>query len=545
MLRFSRRGTIRVRVSTVPAVRTQTLIGISVLVFGIWIAWQVGNRIAGADFLFLEYGAVVAAGLVVAITSLRDWRSGFYILLAWLLFEDLARKYLGNNMAMFFGKDVLVAIVYVAFMVEVRRGNITLFYPRFLGFFYPCLILCVAGIFNPYSPSVLYGIMGLKLNFYYMPLLFVGYGLVRNDEDLRRFLNFILLMVLVIGGLGITQAVIGHSFLNPTNLAPELRDLGEMKRVTPVSGQTLVVPSSVFVSAGRYSEYLTLMFIVAYGAVGYILLHQKKGHRLAYLALAGTVAALLFSGGRGAVAYMGISIALLTSGFLWGAPWRTRRAHHMIKAIGRFVLIAAAAVVLILVLFSDEIAPRLAFYTESFDPSSSGYEIGSRTWDYPIKNLELAIDQPTWLTGGGLGTASLGGQYVAKLLNQPPVEVWVEEGYGQLILEMGILAPILWILWTSALLYSCIRVTLKLRQTRFFPLALSITWYTLLLLFFYTYGSLGPYQNFVDNAYFWVLIGILFKLPVINGVYSIAPTPTTRQRRLPPNWARPHGPQWQ
>jgi hypothetical protein len=532
-------------ISSVPAVRTQAIIGLSVFVIGIWVAWQLGSKIAVEDLRTLEYAALTIGGIAVAITTLRDWRKGFYVFFVWLLFEDLVRKFLGNNLAIYFGKDALVAIVYIAFFVEVRRGNVKLFNPRFLLFFYPCLLLCIAGMMNPYSPSFLYGLMGLKLNFYYLPLMFVGYGLIRNDEDLRRFLAWNLVLALVIGGLGITQAIVGNTFLNPTNIAPELRDLGEMDRVTPVTGQVLAVPASVFVSAGRYSQYLTLMFILAYGTAGYILLHTDKSRRLAYLCLGGVIAATMFCGARGAVAYMGISIVALTGAFLWGAPWRWRQAHRMIKAIARAFLIGAAAAVLITLIFPAEIAPRVAFYVESLDPNSTGYEVGNRTWDYPIRNLEAAIEQPTWMTGIGLGTASLGTQYVAKILKQPPIEVWVEEGYGQLILEMGILAPFLWILWTGALLYYCIRITSKLRQTRFFPIACAITWYAFLLLFPFTYGGLSPYQNFVDNAYFWILIGIINKLPLVNEMYPNAPEALSRTARVPITWARPHAPQFQ
>jgi len=531
--------------ASVPAVKTQGIIGISVFILAIWVAWQLGSQIAAEDLRMMEYAVLGLGGIAVVVTTLRDWRKGFYMFLVWLLFEDLVRKFTGNNLAIYFGKDALVGIVYLAFFAEVRRGRVTLFTPRFLLFFYPCLLLCIAGMMNPYSPSILYGLMGFKLNFYYLPLLFVGYGLIRNDDDLRKFLSFNLVLALIIGGLGITQAIIGHTFLNPTNIAPELRDLGEMDRITPVTGQKLAVPSSVFVSAGRYSEYLTLMFVLAYGTAGYILLHTERSRRLASIGFFGVVAATVFCGARGAVAYMGISLAALTAAFLWGAPWRWRQAHRMIKAIVRAFLIGAAAMILILMLFPTEIAPRVAFYTESLDPNSSGYEVGNRLWDYPVSNLKAALDQPTWITGMGLGTASLGGQYVAKIMKQPPIAVWVEEGYGQLILEMGILAPFLWILWTGALVYFCAGVCRKLRQTRFFPIAAAITWYAFLLLFPFTYGGLAPYQNFVDNAYFWILVGVLFKLPVLNTIYPNAPAAAEAPKRLPPNWARPHAPQFQ
>lgn len=533
------------RLSAVPAVRTQTSIGISVCVLGLWVAWQLGSKIAAEDLRTLEYAALIIAGTTVLLTTLRDWRKGFYMFIAWLLFEDLVRKYLGNNLVIYFAKDFLVAIVYIAFFAEVRRGNVKIFQPRFLTFFYPCLLLCVAGMMNPYSPSPLYGLMGLKLDFYYLPLLFVSYGLIRDDVDLRRFLIFNLMLGVLIGGLGIAQAILGNTFLNPANMAPELRDLGQMDRVTPVSNQILHVPSSVFVSAGRYSQYLVVVFVIAMGTVGYLLLHTVKRRSFAYLGLGGIVAATLFCGGRGTMAYMLIGFVVFTLAFLWGAPWKQRQAHKMLKAVGRVFLLAFAALILILALFPDEIAPRVAFYTESFDPESRGYEVGNRTWDYPMRNLKIALDQPAWLTGMGLGTASLGTQYVAKITGQTEVQAWVEEGYGQLILEIGILGPFLWILWTGALVITAFQTARKLRQTRFFPLAMAISWYAFLLLFPFTYGGLSSYQNFVGNAYFWILVGVLFKLPVLQAEYPTAPEAAPAKSRVPVTWAHPHAPQFQ
>jgi hypothetical protein len=34
-----------------------------------------------------------------------------------------------------------------------------------------------------------------------------------------------------------------------------------------------------------------------------------------------------------------------------------------------------------------------------------------------------------------------------------------------------------------------------------------------LLLYPLTFGGMVPYQNFVTNAYLWLLVGILFRLP--------------------------------
>ena len=88
---------------------------------------------------------------------------------------------------------------------------------------------------------------------------------------------------------------------------------------------------------------------------------------------------------------------------------------------------------------------------------------------------------------------------------------------------MGIAAPFLWIAWTAALLYSMWQVLRGLRQTRFFPIAFAIFWYSFLLLYPFTYGGLAPYQNYVDNAYFWLLVGIFFALPEILVTAPTAP----------------------
>jgi len=107
----------------------------------------------------------------------------------------------------------------------------------------------------------------------------------------------------------------------------------------------------------------------------------------------------------------------------------------------------------------------------------------------------------------------LGMQYVAKFLGQAPIGFWVENGWGTLILEMGILGPILWLIWTCSLLYFAWKTVRQLRDTIYFPVALSIFWYAFVLLVPFSYNGMAPYQNYVMNAYLWLLIGVLFRLP--------------------------------
>lgn len=497
----------------IPAVRTQAVIGLSVFILGIWIAWLIGGKIATQDMGSVAYAALGMAGAVVAVTILRNWRLGFYFFLVWFMFEDLVRKFMGNNMAIYFAKDVLLGLTYLSFFLEVRAGRVKRFRPPFMFFLYLFIWLGVIQVFNSNSPNILYGLLGLKVYFYYIPLMFVGYALIRNDEDLRKFLAVNAVLAAVIAGLGIIQAIVGNTFLNPAVLAPELRDLGDLDKVTPLTNQILSLPSSVFVSSGRFSSYITLAAILLMGAAGYLLLSSKQYRKLVYLAFGIVGVATLLSGSRGAVVYVVASILVMSVGFLWGAPWRWKQAHRLVKAIRRGFIFSALGLAGLLLLFPDAAGSRLAYYTQTLSPNSSAYEASYRAWDYPIKNLELAFTNPNWLIGDGIGTGSLGFQYVAKFTHTAPLSLWVEEGYGNLIMEMGILAPILWILWTAALLISAFKVLRQLRETRFFPIAFAIFWYAFLLLYPDTFASLGNYQNYVTNAYLWLLIGVLYRLP--------------------------------
>jgi hypothetical protein len=179
--------------------------------------------------------------------------------------------------------------------------------------------------------------------------------------------------------------------------------------------------------------------------------------------------------------------------------------------------VTALALAAIILIFPNEAGSRIAYYTETLSPNSSASEVVGRSWDYPIENLIGAFYQPNWVMGNGIGTASLGMQYVAKVIGKPTPGLWVEEGYGVMIVEMGILAPFLWFLWTGALLYFSWKVVRRLRETRFFPLAFAIFWFAFILLYPMTYGSMAGYQNYICNAYLWLMVGILFRLPSLLG----------------------------
>src|SRR5437899_12124695 len=91
----------------------------SASILGIWIAalglailgvMVITGSLKGLPPVALFVTPIAALGMVV----LANWRTGIYFFLLWLVVEDLPRKFLGNDMRLYFAKDVLAAISYLA-----------------------------------------------------------------------------------------------------------------------------------------------------------------------------------------------------------------------------------------------------------------------------------------------------------------------------------------------------------------------------------------------------------------------------------------------
>src|SRR5713226_9838283 len=195
--------------------RRSPLVVLGFLLVFVIAAYKTASYVIAGDMTGLALIALAFVSCAFIVAMLNNWRNGLYFFLTWLLFEDFARKYLGNNMAIYFAKDVLVAVVYLSFFLAYRRKEVPSFRPPFLV---PLLLFVWFGVmqvFNPASTNIIYGVLGLKLFFYYMPLLLVSYSFLNSEKELRRFFFVNLILATIIVSLGVVQAILGHTFLNP------------------------------------------------------------------------------------------------------------------------------------------------------------------------------------------------------------------------------------------------------------------------------------------------------------------------------------------
>jgi O-antigen ligase len=290
--------------------------------------------------------------------------------------------------------------------------------------------------------------------------------------------------------------------------------LSGLYRVTE-SGAAAYRPTSVFVSAGRYADFIMVAWILVLGFSGYILLRHKKGRILAFIALPVTAAGAFLTASRGAFLLSIINALATSAAFIWGAPWRQGEALRAFRSLQRVAIGIGLGIILLFYFYPDALLSRLAIYQETLMPNSPKSELAHRTWTYPVQNFLGAFNYDRWPYGYGIGTTALGGQYVARFFNVKPPVVGVESGFGTLVVEMGIGGLILWVFMSVAILFSAWRVVKKLRGSPWFPVGFVVFWYAFYLLGPATFGGMAAYEDFLLNAYFWLLLGLLFRLPTI------------------------------
>jgi len=497
------------------------------------LIWELTSWIiAGSDNTLITFGlSLVVLALIVQI--LNDWSFGVLLFLVWISFEDLARKYLGNSMTVYFAKDFLIGFAYMAFFIARHKRRVEIFKFPFLVPLMVFFWFAVVQVFNPASPNILYGLLGLKVYFYYAPLVFLGYAMMNRPKDLERFLVVNIGVGAIIAGLGIAQSVLGVSFLTPTESAAEFYDLSHVTRFSPISHEGVLATSSVFVSAGRFSFYLILLWILVFGALGYLLLSRRRA-KYGFLAIGICTVAVMVSGTRTPFVFVAGSGLVMAAAFLWGAPWKWGQGHRLVKALRRTFLFGGIALILMVEIFPTTIGSNWAYLSETLAYQGQGSELANRSVGYPVLNLMKAFDHERWVYGYGTGLNSLGMQYVARFLEEPQPGVGVESGYGTLVVEMGIGGLVLWLVWVSALLWSGWRIVTQLRQTVYFPIGFAIWWYAVVLLVLLMYFGIVAYQNFVNNAYLWLLIGILFRLPKLAQMPQ--PVPISKHARSLARW---------
>src|SRR5439155_24085798 len=113
--------------------------------------------------------------------------------------------------------------------------------------------------------------------------------------------------------------------------------------------------NSVFVSDGRFAQYMLMMFILGLGSAAYFLLRRARGAKIVFPALGLVFVAQVMSGSRGGIGYTALATLAIASGLVWGLQGRrVAESSRLVKGVRRAVLVAALGTVMMMALFPKE-----------------------------------------------------------------------------------------------------------------------------------------------------------------------------------------------
>ena len=166
-------------------------------------------------------GGVKAALAAVAIPllgfSYKYYRKAFWAFLIYLPFSGTVTYWVGGGNIVFqLAKDALYVPALIALIQECKRKNLPVVVPKgirlSLGILFgmSLMTLLFVNASQQFSGSaegkpIAMGILGLKVFMGYIPLIFCGYYLIRNKQELLFFTRLHVVLVIICCALGFMQ----------------------------------------------------------------------------------------------------------------------------------------------------------------------------------------------------------------------------------------------------------------------------------------------------------------------------------------------------
>jgi hypothetical protein len=168
-------------------------------------------------------------------------------------------------------------------------------------------------------------------------------------------------------------------------------------------------------------------------------------------------------------------------------------------------------VIIFAFLIPSEFGARTTYYAGTLDPRAQTNEWSFR-WHLYTEETAKGISQGGML-GRGTGTHALGLQYLFGGAERSVVGIYdVEAGHGVIGYEWGIVGMALWLIWYLGWGRRVARALREVRGSPYAPAAVTLSAWIAIFLGVQFIAGKQAFQNYVSNAYFWLLSGVLFGL---------------------------------
>ncbi len=435
---------------------------------------------------------VVAIVMIAAGMASRSWRRGLEAVLILVVLEGAIRKWIAPAAAsyVYFAKDVVLLAVYWGFSRDRRATGV----PGVRSHGLLVAILLAAGVavlqvFNPKSPSVLVGILGVKAYLFYIPLVWLVPALFRDEIETARWIRRHILLAIPVGLLAIGQ------FLSPADSRLNTYARSGTGAVTEDSPTAITFGSvsrvrvtGTFSFITGFSSYLQVVSFLALSAL-MVRRWRFRGSLIIYLAFILMLLGMLMSGSRGPVFLM---IVILPIYWVLGVA-----REGGVPALGRFLLGLGLVLSVVNVVGADAVS--------AFRSRAGGSDDVLSRIVQPFLN-PFRILPEVGLVGYGTGTTHQMAEVVApSLLPYSWLEgLHFEDEPSRVMVELGPMGFFPLFFARASLVVLALGAIFRLQRPLPRALALSC------LLHFLAQLTGGVVFNVTGGVYYWFFAGLLF-----------------------------------
>ena len=455
----------------------------------------------------IRAGMIGLAALAVTLcwsVGLKRWKVTVAGLILFVPFAGLLQLWFGSNLVL--AKDLLfVGPSYLGLAVSSVRLRPPAWHKAIVLLLLMLAFWVAAELYNPKSPPILAGLIGVKVWLFYVPCLFVGMALVKSRRDLVSILRLMVTTAWFPCLLGIVEFVASYHFGYERTMyaiygsAAEAATQGFAR--FDVGGTLIRIPSS-FTFPAQYYNFLLCIIAASYAASRIDPSKKWRAVANATCAVAG-IAALL----------SGVRASFLFTPFLFFVMCLLdRRMARFVATAGVFAVVGAAALAV-----------------SGINPKGLWNLLTGLTVHYGEENTFAYVAHNLSLLGNGTGSGTGATRYVLG----SAIEGIPESYYAKAAYELGAVGLVLVVVTLLVIAAVTIWAYLRIPDSPLRSVSAALCAFTIAIVIYLFKGV------FVDldplNVYFWLMVGMAFQLPRLadEGVRTIRVPAVLRMASAP------------
>ena len=441
---------------------------------------------------------------LVLWAAFRDTERAIYVYFAWCWLDGTLRGLLHSDPVSIVARDIVLGVIVIGWSAQriqnrqadpIRVPPGTLLVVLFT-------LNCLLQVFNPFAVGIVQSIGGLKLHLSAIPLLFLGYDVIRRPSQVRSLFLFLTLLTLIMGCVSYAQYVHGPSWTwahFPGSKEAISQNLSAAQSRADQGLTATFKPPGTSTGGGAAGAFIGLIFPLAF--VLPLLSGRLRFSGKARIALAAILLALLVFIFINAVR-SALVIALcgvLLCGLLAGGKLRVR----MLAAIATCLVLGSIAFTASQAISQDSVTKRFA--STFADPVDALHKDRRTFFDDAVF---IVTHSPTGVGLGRVGAA--GGRLGGGSESDPGFAVFSEAYLGSIMYETGIIGGLLITALALSFIGRCFGHLGRLTDpdSKLLLTAITALFVVIFANFFVTPVLLGP----PGSVLFWLLGGVALRV---------------------------------